>query len=99
MHAYDTLVEALNDLNKRGYTYDFNLKENCLYCQSLDQTFTSKDFDVVEHYRFEGASDPGDLSEVYAIETGNGIKGVLTDGYGISSSLSAEMVQKLRVRL
>ena len=99
MYAYDTLVEALNDLNKRGYTYDFNLKENCIYCMALDQSFEVEDFEVVEHYRFEGASDPGDLSEVYAIEVSSGIKGVLTDGIGISSDLSPEMIQKLRVIL
>jgi hypothetical protein len=25
MHAYDTLLDALNGLKKRGYTIDFNL--------------------------------------------------------------------------
>ena len=66
---------------------------------ALDQSFEVNDFEVVEHYRFEGASDPGDLSEVYAIEVSSGIKGVLTDGIGISSDLSPEMIQKLRVIL
>ena len=98
MHSYDTLTEALNDLNKRGYTYDFNIRDNCVYCKELDESFDVDVFNVVEHYRFEGASDPGDLSEVYAIETTLGIKGVLTDGYAISSDLSPEMIGKLRFR-
>ena len=99
MHSYDTLVEALNDLNKRGYTYDFNIQDRCLHCNALNESFNAEDFSVAEYHRFEGASDPGDLSEVYAIETTSGLKGVLTDGYGISSDLPQEMLEKLKVRM
>lgn len=98
MHAYDTLSEALNDLNKRGYTYDFNLQNNCLHCKALDQSFPADQFNVIEYHRFEGASDPGDLSEVYAIETTSGLKGVLTDGYSVSAEMPAEIIEKLRFR-
>lgn len=96
--SYDTMVEALNDLNRRGYTYDFNLREDCIYCAAIDQSFEADRFNVVEHHRFEGASDPGDLSEVIAIETKSGHKGTLTDGVGISSTLSPAMIEKLRFR-
>ena len=32
MKNYDTLSEAINDLQGNGYTYDFNLKPECLEC-------------------------------------------------------------------
>ncbi|MDP9229550.1 MAG: phosphoribosylpyrophosphate synthetase [Bacteroidota bacterium] len=98
MYAYDTVTAAVKGLKERGYTLDFNLKENCLVCD--EDKFDINDFEIVEVYRFEGDSDPGDEAVVYAIESNKGHKGVLVNGYGISSNaLSAEMAKKMRMHL
>jgi hypothetical protein len=47
-----------------------------------EHTFGSDDLTIVEHYRFEGISDPDDSSVVYALEAPTGLKGVLVDAYG-----------------
>lgn len=99
MQDYETLVEALNGLNQRGYKHDFNITSACLFCKEVNQSFPIDEFKVVEHHRFEGASDPGDLSEVYAIETNTGLKGILIDGYGISSALPLPIVKQLSAKL
>ena len=94
IYAYDTVSEAINELRARGYTMDFNLKENCIICNQ--QEFNPEDFKIVEVYRFEGDSDPADEAVVYAIESKNGLKGVMVNGYGISAeTLSSEMAKKL----
>lgn len=73
---------------------DFNLQENCIICNQ--QKFNPEDFKIVEVYRYEGDSDPADEAIVYAIESKNGLKGVLVNGYGISAeTLSSEMAKKL----
>jgi len=73
---------------------DFNLYENCIICNQ--QKFNPEDFKIVEVYRYEGDSDPADEAIVYAIESKNGLKGVLVNGYGISAeTLSSEMAKKL----
>ena len=96
MFAYDTVTEAVNGLKKRGFEMDFNLKENALVCHG--DKFNINDFEIVEFYRFEGDSDPSDEAVVYAIESKNGKKGVLVNGYGISAEgISAEMAKKLTV--
>lgn len=96
MFSYDTVSEAVNGLKKRGFTLDFNLQENCLVCH--DNKFNVNDFEITEVYRFEGNSDPSDEAVVYAIESINGMKGVLVNGYGISAdTLSSEMAKKLNV--
>ena len=96
MFAYDTVSEAINGLKKRGYGVDFNLEENCIVCHA--DKFDVNDFEIVEVYRFEGDSDPSDQAVVYAIESLNGMKGVLVSGYGISAEgMSAEMAKKLSV--
>lgn len=96
MIAYDTMVEALNALNKKGYTCDFNASDEGLFCQKTNQFFKYSDITSIEYYRFEGFSDPGDLSDIYAIETVNKVKGVLVDGYGISATVSYNIIQKLQ---
>ena len=94
IYAYDTVSQAINELRARGYTMDFNLKENCIICNQ--QEFNPEDFKIVEVYRFEGDSDPADEAVVYAIESKNGLKGVMVNGYGISAeTLSSEMAKKL----
>ena len=94
MYAYDTVSQAVNELRARGYTMDFNLQENCIICNQ--QKFNPEDFKIAEVYRFEGDSDPADEAVVYAIESKNGLKGVLVNGYGISAeTLSSEMAKKL----
>jgi hypothetical protein len=96
MYTYDTVTEAIKGLKDRGFTVDFNLLENCLVCN--DTRFDVDDFEIVEFYRFEGDSDPSDEAVVYAIESVNGIKGVLVNGYGISAdALSSEMAKKLSI--
>lgn len=94
MPAYDTVSEAITGLKERGYTLDFNLKTNCIECEG--QRFNSNDFEIKEFHRFEGSSDPGDEAIVYAIESLNGMKGVLVNGFGVySEPISDEMVRKL----
>lgn len=94
MPAYDTVSQAINGLRDRGYTLDFNLKATTVECQG--QKFNPKDFEIKEFHRFEGSSDPGDESIVYAIESRNGMKGVLVNAFGVyAEPLSDEMIKKL----
>ena len=96
MYSYDTVTEAIKGLRERGYTKDFNLKENCIVCH--EDKFNPEDFEIEEVYRFEGNSDPADEAVVYGIVSKNGLKGVLVNGYGPSAdTMSAEMARKLNI--
>lgn len=92
MYQYDSPVHAIEELKKRGYTEDFNLSENCLICNS--QRFNADEFEIKEVYRFEGDSDPGDEAIVLGIESNNGIKGVLVNGYGYSSDPMGDEIER-----
>lgn len=97
MKDYNNLVDALQDLKARGYTNDFNLKSQCLECSALNLQLQPEDFKINEMYRFEGDSTPDDNSVLYALESIDGIKGVLVDAYGIyAEAISPEMAMKLR---
>jgi hypothetical protein len=82
MYAYDTITEAIADLKKRGYIYDFNIIENRLACEQLDEHYAHEDFEIKEVYRFEGLSDPADEAVIFAIEAPTGALGILVNGYG-----------------
>ena len=99
MQAYDNLLDALNGLKLRGYTTDFNLAFNKIKCASTGKCLDVFEFEITEHHRFEGESNPDDSSVVYAVEAKDGsMKGVLVNAYSIySETMSEEMIKKLSI--
>jgi hypothetical protein len=81
-HVYKTMAEAVDGLRERGFTTDFAVNKESEQVTAGDRTFQSDELTIVEHHRFEGMSDPDDSSVVYALETPNGLRGVLVDAYG-----------------
>ncbi len=100
MHIYDTVTAALADLKKRDFTTDFNIAFDKIKCADTDRCFSPSEFEIVEHYRFEGNTDPGEEAVIYAVSSKDeSMKGVLVSAYGMySDSMSDEMIQKLRVQ-
>jgi hypothetical protein len=97
MKNYESLVDALDDLRKRGYESDFATDKVCLYCGDLDIRLDPEDFHIDEAYRFEGGSNPDDNVVLYAISSSTGVKGILVDGNGAyTENLSFDMARKLQ---
>ncbi len=77
------LQKCLEKLETQGYNDQFKVEKKHL--QSLTdpkKKYKPKDVNAVNFYRFEGISDPDDMSILYAIETVDGNKGTLIDAYG-----------------
>jgi hypothetical protein len=83
MRQYSTMLEALQGLKERGFTENLELKGNLLQAVGSGLTFNAQELTIVEHHRFEGASDPDDMAVVYGIESKDGARGVLVDAYGV----------------
>ncbi|WP_159471870.1 phosphoribosylpyrophosphate synthetase [Dyadobacter sp. 3J3] len=96
MESYNTLVEAIEGLAKKGYTEEFNLKQN--YVESSHGKFQilHHEFEIDKFFRFEGETNPSDESIVYAISSAKyNLKGILVSAYGIySDPLVDEMMKK-----
>lgn len=80
--TFDSEAPALRDLARRGYCHNYNLTGAQLSDSRLDVCLHPGRFQVQEVYRFEGASNPDDMCVVYAIESDEGVKGVLVDAFG-----------------
>ena len=81
MKNYESLIDALTDLKKRGYEADFGTETICLYCGDLDMRLNPEEFKVDEEYRFEGHPNHDEDTVVVAITSSSGVKGTLVDGY------------------
>lgn len=97
MGKYASLSVAVNDLTKKGYTHDFNVKEDCIECSTLKLKLKPEEFEIDEKHRFEEMSDVDSESVLYAISSKNGeIKGLLVNAYGTYADYASfELVQKL----
>ncbi|MDF3077260.1 MAG: hypothetical protein K0S09_1149 [Sphingobacteriaceae bacterium] len=80
---YSTLSEAVEGLQNRGYTYQFDIDNFHLYHKATDERFKPEQLQIIAVYRFEGMSDPDDSVALYAIESNSGHKGILINAYGI----------------
>ncbi|WP_439880807.1 hypothetical protein ACSX1A_16835 [Pontibacter sp. MBLB2868] len=78
-----SLINVLNRLRKDGFKYDFKISDNGNLCTMEEKdTFTPEKVRIVDFYRFEGESDPSDMSILYALETTTGLKGTISNSYG-----------------
>lgn len=85
MYHYATVSKALQELNEKGFTTDFNLEEDRI----INNT---EDFTIEHIYRYEGESDPGDEATVYGIKSSRGERGVFVASPGAYTENSAARV-------
>lgn len=99
MKTYNTVTEVIADLRQRGYTIDLNLTLAGRRNSGSPASLPEDRFEITEVHRFEGETNPDDEAVVYAIESHNGIKGFLLNGYGVSTEpLIDQFIARLSVR-
>jgi hypothetical protein len=80
-----TLAGTIEELTRRGFTERFRVADGGLRAVGTGETFGPEDLVIREYHRFEGISDPDDMAIVYAIEGKGGVRGTLTDAFGVYS--------------
>ena len=85
------MVEVLAIVRKNGYTTDFMVTEdNRLTVLSGQESFSPDQVQIVDFYRFEHDTNPGDMAILYVLETASGLKGTISDAYGTYSDERTE---------
>ena len=88
----------MGNLEKHGYTEQFRVQQDKLESVTTGKKYACEDVKAANFYRFEGISDPDDMSILYAIETCDGAKGTLTDAYGrYSDEATGEFMKRVEI--
>jgi hypothetical protein len=82
VNEYNTVAAAVNGLARRGFVANFEFTGDRLLELDSRRAYAAEELVIVEHHRAEGASDPGDMAIVYAIETVDGVRGILVEAFG-----------------
>jgi hypothetical protein len=79
-----SLINVEHKLTKDGFTQDFKVTDGRLHTLGTEssKSYAPADVTIVDFYRFEGESDPDDMSILYALETADGVKGTVSSAYG-----------------
>ena len=92
MYHYTPVAKALDQLNEKGFTYDFNIHQD-------DIVKNPSRYQIVHIYRYEGDSNPDDEAIVYGIKSKSGKKGVYVAGFSANSITPAtEILIQLSIR-
>ena len=93
----ETLAEAMNRLQERGYTEAFRVENAELVAARAGRSFRPEDVEVDEVLRFEGESNPSDMSILFAISVpGDDIRGTWSSSYGAEMSAGdSEVARRL----
>lgn len=77
------LITVLAQVKKEGHKLDFKVTDDGFLSTMDDkQRYTADQVQIVNFYRFEGESNPDDMSILYVLETSDGLKGTITNAYG-----------------
>jgi hypothetical protein len=93
-------MPAIRRLEGLGYTAEFVAEGGeTLRVSGTDRRYAADDARIHDYYRFEGVSDPDDMSVIYAVEMGDGTRGMLIDAFGTyADPLIAAIVDRMHVQ-
>jgi hypothetical protein len=77
-----TLTETIDKFRSKEFIYDFYIKDGKLRSDETKESFMPEDLIIERTGRYEGDSNPDDMSIIYAITSESGTKGILLDAYG-----------------
>jgi hypothetical protein len=91
-----TVVEVINRLREKHYIHDFEVSHHKLICKETGECFDAHEVLIDKTFRFEGDSNPDDMSVLFAVTSKSGTKGILLDAYGTYSNADvSEFIKKI----
>ena len=77
-----TSSERIAKLRSQGFISDFIWKDDKFQLADTKKAYSSDQIEIIQQFRFEGISNPADMSILYAIETDDNKKGIIEVPYG-----------------
>jgi hypothetical protein len=89
-------INYIEIYQKKGFTTNFYFERDKLINSETKTEYQPIDLFIVAEHRYEGMSNPEDMSILYILKTKNGEKGTLLMGYGPTADLElAEFFNKI----
>ena len=89
-------TEYLKEYKEKGFTDNFRIANGVLISSETGKKYGATELLIRGENRFEGISNPSDLSILYAIEAKDGAKGTIVTAYGPSADVSIyEFLKKI----
>lgn len=79
------LSTVLERLREKGYGRELIIEGDSVHFDGTSNTYRPNQLTIIKVYRFEGESDPADMSVIYAIRTDDSQVGFLMNAYGTYS--------------
>jgi len=94
----ETLTAAVDRLERAGFRESFRVREDKLFSLDRQRLYDPEELIVREIVRFEGESDPGDSTVLFALRSRDGsMRGTFVAGYGTAADPeSATVVSRLK---
>jgi hypothetical protein len=80
-------TDYIKKYQDEGYTSNFLFDNGTLIETNTKDAYKPEEIFIVAHHRYEGMSNPDDMSILYVIETKDNIKGTHLIGYGPTADL------------
>lgn len=77
------MTSRIEASKEKGFKVNFEINaDGRMVSGQTQKAYPPDEVSLVNHYRFEGMSDPGDNNILYEVETSDGQKGTLVTPYG-----------------
>jgi hypothetical protein len=94
----DTLSDAITTLRRLGFTHDFTAHDGMLRCEVCQREYSPSTAIVEKVVRFEGMTDPGDESILFALTLPCDHRGIYSVAYGTyTPTADVAVVRALRL--
>ena len=80
-------INKIEHYKNKGYTASYHFINNKLVDVDTKKEYTVKDVTIDEEYRYEGYSNPADLSILYILTMHDGTKGTILTPYGPGANI------------
>ena len=87
-------LDFLKQYEEKGFTHSFRVTEGKLIDNETKKSFTPKETYILAEHRYEGMSNPEDMSILYVVKTSDGSKGTFIAAYGATADTEVALFFK-----
>lgn len=88
--------EIIDEYQKKGFNGNYRVDNRKLIDLKTKIAYAPENVTILKEYRFEGMSNPSDMSILYIVKTNDGSKGTILANYSPSSNIeTAEFFKEI----